>query len=477
MTMFNSFYGGLADSPWRGISGSFAAGIGIDIHSTPGQITVNQALAKESAATVTALCKNVLVASDGNSYWFSSTDGKIWKRTAAAVWSLVHTNTKSSCLGAREYNGYIYYVGAGFVGRQTVALAASEASWSSQADAWQTLSNIDTVFAPMEEVNGKLFIGNGKYLASWDGSTYIDNDLDLTAPFRISALTPSGIDILIGTYVGTGTTNLIKVNYCKVFRWDTVSDSYNDSDVVYEVGINAFIPKDNQILIQAGIAGNIYYYDGTQLIPYKRIVGTYSPVKYGLVYPSAVGYFKGLSLFGFSNSPDTANSTGNPAPCGVYSLGRHNKNYPEVLNLEFPVSVNTTLVGQEIGCIAVIGNDLLVSWKSSSSYGIDKLSTSAKYSAAYLETLVLADDNSNKKIANFKAGYISMPASCSITFSHKINYASSYTTITNSEVETTKKEVRARQNLIDCHSLQTKVAFTVNANDAPILDYLNIDIK
>ncbi len=566
MANFNDFSGGTADSILRGIKGSFAVLVGCNIHDVPGQITVNQALAPESSYTITELCKNVVTASDGNTYFFSSESGKIWKRTSTGegslgVYTLVHTNTKGANLGAREYNGYIYYVGAGFLGRQTVALAASEASWSSQSDSYQTLTVGDTVFAPMEEVNDILYIGNGKYLASFDGTTYDDDALILPSQYRVSTLAPFGIDILIGTYVGTGTTNLVKINYCRLFRWSTtVGERWNNSDVVYECGINAFIPMDNQILVQAGIAGNIYYYDGSQLIPYKKIPGTYSSTQYGLVYSNATGIYKGLSLIGFSNSPDTANSTGNPASCGVYSIGRHNKNYPLVMNLEFPVSSVSPLSSVIIGCIASIGNTILASWKkkstitvitiatpgvvtltshgltngsaivfatsgalptgitagttyytrsvtadtlhlydtaahaidtgattgrvntsgtqsgahTASTFGVDALSASAKYASAYLETLVLADENFDKKFVEFYAGYVSMPTNCSITFSYKKNYASSYTDISGAETESNQGVIYKRENLFDVRAIQMKISFTVSANNSPVLDYFGV---
>jgi hypothetical protein len=558
MATFKDFSGGVSDSHLRGISGSFAVLSGLDIHSVPGQISVNQAMALESALVVTELCKSNACCIDGNTYFGSSESGKIWKRTSAGVYTLVHTSTKGNILSMREYQGYLYYSCAGFVGRQTVALAASEASWSSHDDDWQALSAADGLFAPMMEVMGTLYIGNGNILNVWDNSAYNTIQLTLPTNFRISALAPSGSDILVGTYVGAGSTNLAKNNYCNLYKWDTTSTKANSSDVIYEAGINAFIPTDNQILVQAGIAGNIYYYDGTQLISLKRVVGTYSSVQYGLVYANASGIFKGYPVFGFSNSPDTANSTGNPASCGIYSLGQHNKNYPRVLNLEYPMSCVSPLASVEIGCIAALGNTILASWKkrstitmtiadpcvvtytahglnngaaivftttgalptgltagttyyigdktansfnlyatsaqgvtggatgriattvtqsgvhTASTFGVDALSATAKYTAAYLETLVLTDENFDKKMVEFFAGYVSMPTNCSITFSYKKNYASSYTAISDAVDETASAVIYKKENLNNVRSIQVKVNFTVSGNTAPALDYLGI---
>lgn len=470
----NNFSGGLADSNWRGVEGSFADAVGINIHETPGIIIPNQTMKKESGATVTELCKNVVVASDGNSYWFSSVSGKIWKRTSAGSWSLVHTNTGGACLGAIEFNGYIYYCCAATMGRQTVALAASEASWASQNDAYAAFDNDDSEYHPMVEVNNILCVGDGYKIATLTtGLTWTTAALSLPSQFRVSCLYPDDIYLLIGTKVGTSAT--IKVNYAKLFRWDTYSDSWRGSDVIYEAGINCFIPADNQVFVSAGMAGNIYYYNGAQLIPFKKIPGTYSPTRYNIVYPQAMGVFKGLSLFGLSNSPDAANSTGNPSNCGIYSIGSHSKNYPRVLNLEFPTSATLPLASVEIGCIAVIGNDLLASWKKTASgptytYGVDILDTANKYASAYITAPVLNAGDVDKKVIEFFAGYASKPASTSITFSYKKNYASSFSDISNAETETKNQTIIKRENIIDCRAFQMKITFTVNSNDAMSLD-------
>lgn len=88
--LFPSGYGGLADSRWSGIVGSVAESVGIDAHSTPGLMKVHQKLAKESATTITELCKASVACSDGSRLWFSSTSGKIW-REVSGTYTLVYT--------------------------------------------------------------------------------------------------------------------------------------------------------------------------------------------------------------------------------------------------------------------------------------------------------------------------------------------------------------------------------------------------
>lgn len=134
--------GGISDSDYQGPTNSQAKIVGLDIHSMPGLIRVNQALKKDSGTTVTEFCKVRIACSDGNTYWFSSDSGKIWKRTSAGVYSLVYTTVPTSgeakCLGAREYNGYIYWATQNHLHR--IALTGLS-DWSTNNEAnWQDFS-------------------------------------------------------------------------------------------------------------------------------------------------------------------------------------------------------------------------------------------------------------------------------------------------------------------------------------------------
>src|SRR4030042_1227099 len=98
--------GGLADSKYSGEKYSLYRLIGFDLHSTPGVLKVAQKLTKDSGATVDEFVKCQVTSSNGNTYHFSSTSGKIWERTNAGVWSLVYTTSPAvgdaGCLGAAE---------------------------------------------------------------------------------------------------------------------------------------------------------------------------------------------------------------------------------------------------------------------------------------------------------------------------------------------------------------------------------------
>ncbi|HDY68809.1 MAG TPA: hypothetical protein ENH85_13590, partial [Candidatus Scalindua sp.] len=233
---------GQADSKFSGIAGSVAESVGLDLHSTPGLTKVRQALTKSSGSTVNRLPKIAISASNGYSFWFSNSNGKIWARTSGGTWSLAHTTTPAAgtayCLGAAEYNGYIYWATQSRLHR--IAIANADDSWASEAEDWATFEVTDTDWHPMAKQDLSLFIGDGNQVASVnENGVFNGNALDIKTPLRIKAMIPFEIDVLIGTYVAD------TVNRTEVIRWDGVSPTWNTSDPIEEVGINAFIRDDN----------------------------------------------------------------------------------------------------------------------------------------------------------------------------------------------------------------------------------------
>lgn len=343
--------GGIADSRYQGQANSVAEMVGFNIHSEPGILKNNQKLTKESGSLVDDLVKKILPCSDGNTYLFGSTNGKIWKRTSAGVYSLEATAAPAAgtvgIIDAWEYQGYIYYSMQSRLGRVAVG---SPTDWSGRSDSWQTFSNTDADFHPFQEVNQVLYVGDGKDLAQVDAGVFSASALDIASPLRIKALGKILTDILLGTFV-----NVYKVA-TEILRWNTWSGSFQISDEIPETGINSFLKTDNFALVNAGTKGNFYIYNGSQLENYKRIPGDWIGSKTATIHPNASVNMFGLPLFGLSNLSE------NPAKQGVYSMGGYDRNYPKVINLEWLLS-HGFYSGIDIGSIELVGTQLLVSWK------------------------------------------------------------------------------------------------------------------
>lgn len=229
----------------------------------------------------------------------------------------------------------------------------------------------DDTYHPMKEVNLVLYIGDKNMVHMIDGTQQptltnssanlfvYRNALDVPTNYRITALGKMGTDLLVGTKISD------IISKCEIFRWNTYGTSFISSDTVEEPGINAFLDADNYTMVNAGLAGNIYYYDGAQLIFYKKIPGSYSPTAQCKINNNAVALFNGfLPIFGISNV------VGDPCDEGIWSMGKHSNNYPIVLNMEHPTSNidasgYSILTGIEIGAIMVSAQDLYQSWRRS----------------------------------------------------------------------------------------------------------------
>lgn len=459
--------GGIADSDYVGNENSVAEAVGLDIHSESGVIKVNQKLTKESGAFVDDFVKASVPCSDGNSYHFGSTNGKIWKRTSGGTWSLEATASPSAgnvgILDAMEYQGYIYYAMQSRLGRWQIGTA-----WSTRNDSWATFTNTDADWHPMKIVNLVLYIGDKNYVAQVDAGTFSANALDIASPLRIKSLGRLNTDLLIGTFVSDN------VNSTEVIRWNTWSVSFSYSDPIPETGVNSFLDTDNNVIVNAGTKGSLYFYNGSSLEEYKKVKGVYTGTAKGYVHPNAKFNFNGMPLFGFSNV------SGNPANQGVYSLNRTNRNYPFVLNLEYAISTNN-LSNIEIGAICPVSSDqFTVSWKDTNdgtSYGVDILDLTAKATLAYFVTRVIMADRA--KLLNYglvDACYRTLPENTNITVQKKLNAETSFGTAITTK-DDTKRLLKATQvDLNDATRGQLKVALVASGNTAPEVEVVKIGI-
>lgn len=465
MIQLKNFYqGGIADSKFVGLANSLEYLVGFNIHSELGILKVQQALAKDSGSSIDDFVKAIVPCSDGNSYLFGTTNGKIWKRDSSGTYTLMATASPASgsagILDAREYQGYIYYAMQNRLGRWQIGT-----SWATRSDDWATFTNGDADFHPMQEVNLVLYIGDANLVAQVDAGTFSANALDIKTPLRIKSLGRLVTDLLIGTYVNDN------VNNTEILRWNTWSISFSSFDAIPEVGVNAFLDMDNYLVVNAGLKGNMYVYSNDALEQYRRLKGDWSQ-KSALVNPNAVLNLDGVPYFGVSNV------SGNPLLQGVYSLARYSRSYPLVFSLDFPLSTGV-FTKTEIGAMVGIGGgQMLISWKDTNStavYGVDKIDFSAKYTGAYLVSRVISINRSElTKFGRIYANYKSLPASTDLDIYTSKNYVDFAGTANTSRNNTKILSKVTDVDIAEAVTLQVKVKATVNVNDAPELEGVEI---
>lgn len=110
-------------------------------------------------------------------------------------------------------------------------------------------------------------------------------------------------------------------------------------------------------------------------------------------------------------------------------------------------------------------------------FGVDKIDYTAKYSGAYLETMILNPEKRgvSKTLGQVSAYYNSLPASTGVTFSYSINGAAyvAMTSVTN----TVLSEIFAKLRVPNVGSLQIKMAFTTSSNSTPVIEGIDVTLE
>lgn len=440
---FGDYHKGIALS--KKIKGGFHTLINCDVHSESGSVTGSYALEKASATTVDNLPDSRVTLPNGDTFFGTSSSGKIWKVTTAGVVSLVHTDGQGVIFGLGYHSlGYLYYAGATKLGRIAEANASSEASWSSQTDSWATFTNTNTHCIKMEEINESLFIPNKSYIAAVNGAGVFEaNSLDLPAQHSVTAVYPSATGLLAGTWVG---------NYCNqagLFWWDTYSPSWGPAeDLIPEPGVNMFIPGDNVIFIQAGLVGNIYYWSGEKAILFKRLKDADNTVTTG-INPYGSANLNGLPLISTIR--------------GIFSLGHGDAELKIAQVIEY---VQSPGQGTTPGAIAVVGSQIFTGWKSGSTYGIDKKS-------ANKANAVIITGQARGKIKTLEVTYDTIPSGTSITARiSKDNAAYADHTLEKDDADD-----RVYQSTLDINSkssTQAEVTLVASTTTSPTIDLITL---
>ena len=462
--------GGLADSLWVGAENSVARMCGFNLHSTPGVLKSNQVLVDLDPATpdeIDDFVKAIVVCSDGNTYMFGSTEGKVWKKDSDNLVEHIGTveisETATGVLSAAEFNGHIYYATENWLGRIAVTDAAT---WASATDNWNEFENGDEEFHPMQ-VMLLLYIGDGKDIASVDtDDSFSESALfgGIQEEYRIKSLGKIGTSLLIGTHVSDN------VHETRIMRWDTWSLKISSFDPIPETSIHAFLQTDNVVFAVCGEQGHIYYYNGQELEEFKRVPGNYDRNNNVTMHSGAVANWDGLPLFALSDKDGKAIDN------GVYSLGSHSRNYPKVLNLENSLSFGLDDTREiEIGAIAVDDNGLVVSWKRAAhlalpeEVGVDITHNSVK-NKAFFETRVMnLGREAMHTMQRHMVAYVDLPENTDIKIYQKVNYGD-WEEMT-SVVDAINKHKSAELSQ-PFYTLQVKVESIPKDNTAPIIEEL-----
>lgn len=383
---------GIAQSPHVG----FADVRNLDVFSFPGVAILNNLLAKKSGSTVTNrvnwMVKNPATPAE---IYALDTAGVVYKSTdSGATWAVLSGNTTTSAHG----NGLAIFKNYLFVARDALldvcgdgtATGITAANWT---NGWKSIDS-DVLWHPMliSKNDNKLYGGAGKYVYSLDevsGQTFAPGNsatytftsqaLDLPPNYRIKCIEELGNNLVLGTWQGT---NVYDLRIADIFPWDRSASSFGQPITLNEFGTHALLNTGNSLIILAGLDGLVYTSDGVSASPIGQIplsIADISGGKYIEFFPGAICNFRKRVYFGVSSGGSATTIAG----MGVYSLTRTSKG--NILIHEHTISTGSDGDGEilNIGSLLPITRDeLLVSWRDASSYGIDK-TTNTSYTTSY----------------------------------------------------------------------------------------------
>jgi len=374
--------GGLADSKYQGAKNSVAAMRNLDVHTENGVIQLSRGLTNKATGAVAHSGDFTAIVSDSEGVtWFFDDDGKVVKRSGAGVYSTVDDispdDGDAGVSDACQFGNYIYYVTEKRIGRFDVQ--ALGAGYATKDDDWGILAD-SALNRSLVEVNEILYISGGRFLSQVESGTLTNTILSFPVGWDISAIGKYGTDLLIGMNLEGN------VDQARIVRWNTWSadNSFTNDDLIEESHVSGFLQLGNNILVSAGIRGNLYYYNGAVLEPFKKIPNTGDFDSQAEMWKNASVEFMGQLYFGMSKV------SGNDIPQGVYSYGSHSSGYPLVLTMPHKISTGND-ENVFVTAMARQGATLFVAWRDENDgtvRGIDEMTTT-RHTEGYFETRVI----------------------------------------------------------------------------------------
>jgi hypothetical protein len=171
-----------------------------------------------------------------------------------SAWRYIHSSANTSGGGLLQYNSYLYWCANNAIGRFDFN--------ATYTDSWQALNGENPTYHPMCLAFGNLYIGDGRYVASWDDTAYNAQALDLPTGSIILWMTYLNDRLFIGTSSGHGGG--------MVYLWDGYSPSYNQVIPMRDaVPLGADSVKNNLFVICDN--GDIRVFTGSNFETVKKL--------------------------------------------------------------------------------------------------------------------------------------------------------------------------------------------------------------
>ena len=297
----------------------------------------------------------------------------------------------------------------------------------------------DTDYHPIAQMLNLLAIGNGRYVATYDGATYDPHKLTLPSTWKVRCLAFWREFIAIGLWRGD---NVESYDQGKIIFWDGISEYYNHFIDVPQGAINAMFGSQGTLSIIAGYKGDLLEYTGGDRPKKVKRLANLSDDKQIEIMPGAMTMWQTLLRIG-AGVTDSATFEQ-----GVYSWGALNENYPDSLSYDFYISTESTKGSdKKIGLLLPVEKKLLVGWQDNVSYGLDSIDLSGNPVASGSIEFVINDEGRVSKEKLFemvRADFLPLVSGESIGLQYKLDRQATWAT---EETETTADEDLLRMEI------------------------------
>lgn len=332
----------------------------------------------------------------------------------------------ADCYNCIQFGGYIYYAMQSRLGRLTPSTNTFDSNW-------QTFTRAESsIYHPMWIVNDTLYIGDGDLIAQVDSAgVFTANALDIQPDFYVSALFEWNNQLIIGATSKTnGTTfNEPKHSYCKVFRWNGWSTSFESVSFVPEEGVAGFLSAGgNLMLVTKGNKIKIYSYSEPSCQLFAEVptgVVDVDVQRQAIIYPMGFHHYAGVPYFAIGGPLSTAGYTP-----GVYSLMSKKSGSPLTIQLEHSYRGYALQEYATFYCLNSLATRYLM-WSFAqadnplqSHQGIDYVFVNAAqscYTTYTVRTGFLMPTRFLKKSFRIKVGMANMTSGCTMAYTIYIN--------------------------------------------------------
>lgn len=354
--IFRTAIGWLSDDIFNGIDWSFYSAKNINIRDNAKGISLNKALVKDSWTVITEKINAIFKTSTGKMMAFGASWGIYRKDTT--TWAKITTDSPATeIFSAIEFNWYIYWTTSDYLHRLAIGDLSSNIS---AKDVINRQALTSAIYHPMLSSMWDLYVGHWGKIGVVDSTNVWSDLITMDSVWVVKKLNDLWWSIRVVTTPSVWNSN--------IYLWDWINKEPDQTIPLkwFDIRQSEIFNGYNYLVTNKWIG----ILDGYKIYPIRNITTFNDNIN------SIAVHNEKLCIWGIG---------------WVYTFWAKNKNYPEVLNLDYSTSAGLAL--DEIGAIYSDWVDLYVSWKSTAlatpftvTYGIDKLSTTTYYTSGELET-------------------------------------------------------------------------------------------